>query len=330
MSSKSFSNNSNIQTFKQRSLKAEFLKKYFEEKYKKATCTFSYKKDANKHIVKLFDNMYLVRKVNKTNNITETYEVYIQDNKNKHKLFLEFVNFDVNDYNVFTSIQNKNIHFPFFYDYKLCYYGALYNDDKINIKYLPQSVIKALNHYEKLLKEEDEYYKNPKNVEPLTNWMRHKIILMFSQATDGDLQDFLSKSNLSNEAMLNCLAQILLASIFYNIETDNTHKSSISSNYLFEKIKKEGYFHYKLYNKDFYLKNMGFLFTINNLTIHSNNTINKNFTDVINDFFSSFNIPFIDELKKTFSNQNKELLFKKIISILEKYNILLTNLIVNE
>lgn len=329
MSSKSSSNNS-IQTFKQRNLKAEFIKKYFEEKYKKSSCTFSYKNDGNKPTVKLFDNMYLVRKVNKSNNITEAYEVYIQDDKIKHKLFLEFVYFNVNNYNILDSIKNKNIHFPIFYDYKICYYGRLYDDDKINIKYLPQTVIKALDHYEKLLKEEDEYYKNPKNVDLLINWMRYKIIIMFTQATDGDLQDFLSKSNLSNEAMLNCLAQVLLASIFYNKETGYTHKSSISSNYLFEKIKKEGYFHYKLFDKDFYLKNMGFLFTINNLTIHSKTTINKNFTDVINDFFSSFNIPFIDELKKSFLNENKELLFKTIISILEKHNILLTNLIVNE
>ena len=108
MSSKSSSNNS-IQTFKQRNLKAEFIKKYFEEKYKKSFCTFSYKNDGNKPTVKLFDNMYLVRKVNKSNNITEAYEVYIQDDKIKHKFSEYHNNPETNNHvvNIIKDIYNE-------------------------------------------------------------------------------------------------------------------------------------------------------------------------------------------------------------------------------
>ena len=105
-----------------------------------------------------------------------------------------------------------------------------------------------------------------------------------------------------------------------NIKDNDGLKICNPSIFLYEKIKKEGYYHYIINNKDYYLLNLGFLFTINKFNrFPSNNTRNDNLISIL----KSFNIPFKNELNECFKIENKNEMIKCVLLILKKNKIIL-------
>lgn len=49
---------------------------------------------------------------------------------------------------------------------------------------------------------------------------------------------------------------------FFNILTNTIHNDTHSGNFLYYKIKEGRYFHYSLYDKDYYLENNGYLWNL--------------------------------------------------------------------
>jgi len=60
----------------------------------------------------------------------------------------------------------------------------------------------------------------------------------------------------------NAFVQIYLSLFFFYQETKCFHMDSHWGNFLYHKIKPGGYFHYKIFGKDYYLENLGFLWVV--------------------------------------------------------------------
>jgi len=89
-----------------------------------------------------------------------------------------------------------------------------------------------------------------------------RIITLFNELANGDLKKFFELYPNNIELIINSLVQIILSIIFYYNYTDMKHNDCHWGNFLFHKIKKGGYFHYKIFDEDFYVENLGFLWVI--------------------------------------------------------------------
>lgn len=86
--------------------------------------------------------------------------------------------------------------------------------------------------------------------------------ISINELVNGNLKQFF-KLNLSYSYILNALQQILLAILSFHYFTNGIyHRDCHYGNFLFIKIKSGGYFHYKIFGKDYYIKNMGYLWLI--------------------------------------------------------------------
>ena len=300
-----------IISFKQRTKNAEILMDNFKD-FKKIDCPYIYK---NK--VKILNNIYLTKKISNSDN-EEIYEAIIKINNNKYKVACSLGPSSKPLYFYFPNI-NKCVHFPICYAELYCnFYFIVKNEKETNIKYYPKIIQKM-------------YYKEKKIIpkihhDNLFNYILHNpLIFSFINLNNkGNLNDFLAKSNITKKAILNSLAQIYLSLFFtFNIKDNDGLKICNPSIFLYEKIKKEGYYHYKIYNKDYYLPNLGFLFTINNFNrFPSKNTRNDNLISIS----KYFNIPFKNELNECFKIENKNEMIKSVLLILEKNKILLSEI----
>lgn len=78
----------------------------------------------------------------------------------------------------------------------------------------------------------------------------------------GDLKTFL-KCYIRYDVIRNCLAQILLCILSFHKHTGLAHNDCYYGNFLYHRIQKGGYIHYKINKKDFYIENLGYLWMIN-------------------------------------------------------------------
>ena len=302
-----------IISFEKRNKNAEIIMNNFKG-LKKIDCPYIYK---NK--VKILDNIYLTKKISENNKKEEIYEALI---KIKNKIYKVACSLGPSSKPVYFYFPNINdcIHFPICYAELFCsFYQFVKNEKETNIKYYPEII-------------QNMYYKEKKlipkihNEDLFTHTLKNPLIFSFLNLmnTKGNLNDFLAKSNISNKSILNSLAQIYLSLFFtFKLKNNDGLKECNPTIFLYEKIKKEGYYHYKIYNKDYYLPNLGFLFTINKFNkFPSNITRNNNLISIS----KSFNIPFKNELNECFKIENKNEMVKCILLILEKNKIILTEI----
>ena len=86
--------------------------------------------------------------------------------------------------------------------------------------------------------------------------------ISINELADGNLKNFL-EFNTTHELILNAYQQILISILSFHYFTNNYfHNDCHYKNFLFHKIKPGGYFHYNIYGKDVYIKNMGYLWMI--------------------------------------------------------------------
>jgi len=304
-----------IISFKERTKNAEILMNNFKD-LNKINCPYIYK---NK--VKILNNIYLTKKISddNNNNNEEIYEAIIKINNNKYKVACSLGSTSKPLYFYFPNM-NICIHFPIFYaELKCNLFNFVKNEKETNIKYYPQII-------------QNMYYKEKKIIPKIHpddlfgHYMHNLLIFSFINLNNNkrNLNDFLNKSNITKKAIFNSLAQIYLSLFFtFNIKDNDGLKNCNPSIFLYEKIIKEGYYHYIIYEKDYYLPNLGFLFTINKFNrFPSKNTRNDNLISIS----KSFNIPFKNELNECFRIENKIEMIKSVLFILEKNKILLSEI----
>lgn len=84
-----------------------------------------------------------------------------------------------------------------------------------------------------------------------------------NELVNGNFKNFIYDNSVTNSLLLNALQQIMISILSFHHFTDGYfHNDCHYKNFLFYKIKPGGYFHYKIYNKDIYVKNMGYLWLI--------------------------------------------------------------------
>lgn len=179
-------------------------------------------------------------------------------------------------------LSNKNIHFPIIYNTFTCNVKNINNDnypDLINNK---------------------EYY------------------MILNELANGDLNSFLKEFNNNYEYINNALQQIYIAILSFHLTTNYIHSDTHWGNFLYHKINPGGYIHYKIYNKDIYVKNLGFIWVIwdfglvskvrednKRLLISDYTTINYQFNSIISNDTTN---PFLINYNKlnNISNINDE------------------------
>lgn len=85
----------------------------------------------------------------------------------------------------------------------------------------------------------------------------------------GDLKSFL-KSYISKNVLFNSIIQIIISIYSFHKYTNKTHNDVHHGNFLYHRIDKtDSYFYYKINDIEFYLKNEGYLWIINDFDMSS-------------------------------------------------------------
>ena len=88
-------------------------------------------------------------------------------------------------------------------------------------------------------------------------------LITVNELVSGNLKDLIFSATNNPELLLNCVQQILLSILAFHHFTDGIyHHDCHYKNFLFHRIEAGGYFHYKIYDKDIYIENKGFLWMI--------------------------------------------------------------------
>ncbi len=91
---------------------------------------------------------------------------------------------------------------------------------------------------------------------------KNDYYISINELADGNLKNFLMTNN-NPELIENCYQQILLAVLSFHYHTGGVyHKDCHYKNFLFHRIKEGGYFHYKIFGKDVYVENKGYIWMI--------------------------------------------------------------------
>lgn len=106
---------------------------------------------------------------------------------------------------------------------------------------------------------------NIQNIDDTTHdIMKNNYYIFLNELANGDLYNFIDDFNIkkyNNSNLYNTLFQIFI-SIYSFQKLYYIHNDCHFGNFLYHKVKKGGYIHYKINNIDYYLKNNGFLWCI--------------------------------------------------------------------
>lgn len=126
--------------------------------------------------------------------------------------------------------------------------------------------IKIMNHLTKIV----SLNKNPHFPIMVGYVWKYKYnYLIFYEKIEKNLTLFFTEndpSKMSLDLHINILDQILIACISYHSLTGLLHGNMHPNNISYYKVKEGGYFHYNIYNKDIYIKNLGYIWILNNFS----------------------------------------------------------------
>ena len=107
----------------------------------------------------------------------------------------------------------------------------------------------------------------------------HLIVL--NELADGDLATILFEPNFhsSFEIIKNTLQQIYISILTFHLYTNKIHADCHYGNFLYHKIKAGGYIHYKIYDVDVYIKNLGYLWIIWDYGLAKRQTYENSYVD---------------------------------------------------
>jgi hypothetical protein len=210
-------------------------------------------------------------------------------------------------------------HFPILYGTYHCNYMLDFND----------SFQKSIND-EKTIEQDIKLY--PKVIQKAM--MENKqLLITFNELANGDLNQFLlDPLSFNSSEVFNALVQVFLSLMFYYQEIRMLHCDAHGGNFLYHKIKKGGYFHYNIYGKDYYLKNLGYLWIIWDFEQsidynYQQYLINYDFSYILNAFLPTKKKDFFDKTGWNYNINyyNNKLIYNKIQKIVKDYNMIKIN-----
>lgn len=137
---------------------------------------------------------------------------------------------------------------------------------------------------------------------------KNNYYITINELADGNLKNFLV--NIEDPLLiLNAYQQILISILSFHYFTGGVyHRDCHYKNFLFHKIEKGGFFHYKIFNKDIYIENLGYIWMIWDFGLAKIEEYQKKdrLLDYfrINDFFRT---------SKSYSNADKFALIEKVV-----------------
>jgi hypothetical protein len=162
----------------------------------------------------------------------------------------------------------------------------------------------------------------------------NNYLINYNELANDDLKSYLKITNLTTKYLFNAICQIFLSLMFYYQIIKKLYNDSHDKNFLYHKIKKGGYFYYKIFNKDYYLENLGYLWIIidfeysseitNDITYYYDYSkilyyfLSKQNKKINNFYDNFFNLSLIKGKKGLIK------LIKDIIELLEENKVLLT------
>jgi|688.fasta_scaffold06933_8 hypothetical protein len=177
-----------------------------------------------------------------------------QNNLNKlNKFAIKIINYSINneiEYNVLTELTKQVIlfkcpHFPITYGLIKCDNKNIRSNYEIPIlNKIKETEINKTKNYPKLINDNNSLY------------------YQINELASGDFNKYRVYYRNNYEYLLNSIAQIYISIMFFHKYINAFHNDAHAGNFLYHKIKSDGYFHYNIYGKDYYLKNIGFLWVI--------------------------------------------------------------------
>lgn len=201
-------------------------------KVNKKNCLVSIKKNENEYEYHIQDGIIILKERIGSN--SKYGIIYLTTNEINKKIFATKITL-INDYNYLeillaqqlSDISSKNLSPHFIFIYKILYCYNNFKDENI------PKLIKKNNYY-----------------------------ISINEFLNGTFKNFL-ELKLSYEYIFNAFQQIMIAILSFHYFTGGMyHNDCHYNNFLFLKIKPGGYFHYKLFNNNYYVKNMGYLWFI--------------------------------------------------------------------
>ncbi len=229
-------------------------------------------------------------------------------------------------------------HFPILYNYTIC--KSNNSSFKSLYDFINKYVYKFKENSDSFIKSNSRSVNNPNKelpnvvIKALEN--KKDLLINFNEYYDGNLKDFIDKNSKNINIIYNALTQVYLSLMFFYQETGRYHGNSSDTNFHYHKIQKGGCFHYKIFEKDYYLENLGYLWTINDFSYSEPVEKNINELYIVHDFdvlIETF-LPLDDKkIKEIYLNyiknitkydvQSRNLLIMNIINQFEKNNFLL-------
>lgn len=154
------------------------------------------------------------------------------------------------------------------------------------------------------------------------NDYRNRLIITYNELANGDYKMFYKKFYNNDTLILNAFTQIYISIMFFQYYLSMFHNDAHHGNFLFHKIEKGGYFHYRIYNVDYYIKNEGYIWLIWDFGLvkkfEKNNSasIIRDYRRIINAFI---NMPPISDKIKDFIFNNNDDIINKYINIFIGY-----------
>lgn len=125
-----------------------------------------------------------------------------------------------------------------------------------------------------------------------------------------------------NDILRNAFIQIYLSMMFFNKYAKYNHNDTHINNFLYIKIKEGGYFHYKLFGIDYYVKNIGYLWVINDFGLAST------FTSIKHDLEYFTNNMIKNIVRLGIFEDNTTNFFMDLMKLLKKKNCRLNDIII--
>ena len=290
----------------------KYIKKYTTAS--KNNCLRYYKKDNKDRQLFIIGKRIIVNKTLGEGEYGIVFDGYFRPNiKNKNygkalKVAIKISDYtDRNDretevFKKLTSlvIKYKFPHFPISFGVLLCDKSKLMED----INY--SGSLSSLNRKSKPLNLDIEKHKN------LAILSENEYLITIVELADGIFYDILENTTAKTINILyNCSIQCLISIIFFNKYLNLYHDDAHYKNFIYFKTNSGGYFHYNIYGKDYYLKNLGYLMMINDFGLVEDLTADNLLTDIIRFIDCLENIKFnnIKQLLISEANINKPSLF---------------------
>ena len=243
------------------------LIKHFHLKDNKNYCIKLYKIDKNNNpVFRLGSNIILKNRIGSPSDYGIIYLSSFRNINGKLfkfavKMFLhenKHLDKEVKITNRISNLVIDNIcpHFLIIYKTLRCNNFNFYNNDyKTNSSSLNNSSLKVFKNL-------PDYYNYYPNLYKQN--LNKDFHILICELANGDLKNFLNNQSYitNNYLMGNTLTQLFISLAFFTHYEKKIHYDTHSGNYLYHQIKKGGFYHYKIYDKNYYLENLGFLWML--------------------------------------------------------------------